>query len=187
MPDDDCVSYSRNASCDALESSSCLKTHPHPHPQLGRCVKCNCDWKKHTHITYELRKTISKITVRNKAVVNQRSQSLQSEKEAILGFCGQLSHFTRTHSMNPVNDNILEYIQHFIREEKQKKNGGAKNDDVIAKLEKLEGDYRKEMEVIKQLMNGTQNQSSSTITPQKIFDLVRDLYHLPLYGKKIRA
>lgn len=141
------------------------------------------------HITYELRKTISKITVGDKVVVDQRLQSLKSEKEAILRVCGQLAHFIRTNSMNPVNDDIFEYIQHFIREEKQKKNQGAKNDDIIVELEKLEDDYRKEMEVIKQLMNGAQNQSSttsSTITPQKIFDLVRDLYHLPLYGKKIR-
>ena len=142
------------------------------------------------HITYEVSKSISKIPVANKAVVDQRLQSLQAEKDAILRVCGQLASFIRTNSMCPANDDILEYIQHSIREERQKRNQGVKNDEIIEGLLKLEEDYRKEMEIIRQSMNTTQNNSSpgtSAITPQKVFDLVHDLYHLPLYGKKIRA
>jgi hypothetical protein len=142
------------------------------------------------HITYELRKFICKIPINGITVVDERLKSLKDEKDAILGVCSKLAHFIRMNSINPVNDDILEYIQHFIREEKQKRNSGAKNDEIINGLEKLEGDYRKEIESIQQLMKTTQDNSlnsNSAVTPGKIFDLVRDLYHLPLYGKKIRA
>lgn len=86
---------------------------------------------------------MTNITVNNSAVVDQRLQSLQAEKDAILGVCSKLAYFIRTNSINPVNDDIVEYIQHFIREEKQKGNSGAKNDEIIMGLEKLEEDYRK--------------------------------------------
>lgn len=39
---------------------------------------------------------------------------------------------------------------------------------------------------MKTSQNDTSN-SNSAITPGKIFDLVHELYHLPMYGKKIRA
>lgn len=155
----------------------------------GKCIKCSCGWKEHMHITYELRKFISKISINSSTVVDQRLKSLKAEKDAILEVCSKLAYFIRMNSINPVNDDILAYIQHFIREEKQKRNAGAKNDEIIMGLEKLEEDYRKEIETMKELIKTSQNNSAAAknaITPGKIFDLVHELYHLPLYGKKIR-
>jgi hypothetical protein len=93
-----------------------------------------------------------------------------------------------------VNDDILEYIQHFIREEQIKKNAGANNQSVIDGLKKLLNDYRYEMEIL-QLglkMNQTSlatNSSNQTniVQPEEIFLLVGKLYRLPINGAKIRA
>ena len=139
------------------------------------------------HITYELRKFITKVTVNSNVVIDERLQSLKAEKEAILDVCGKLAYFIRTNSINPANDDILEYIQHFIREEKQKRNNGAQNDDIINGLEGLEKEYRHELDAIKQMMQANGTNSNCLLSIGEVFDRVRDLYHLPLYGKQIRT
>ncbi|CAF3475891.1 unnamed protein product [Rotaria sp. Silwood2] len=111
----------------------------------------------------------------------------------IIKVCTQLTQFLRVNALNPVNDDILEYIEHFIREEKTKKNAGVQNDDVIAGLEKLLVDYKNEMNILQQAMKITSttisnNSSNSTdvIKSEQIFLLVGSLYRLPINGAKIR-
>ena len=120
--------------------------------------------------------------------IEQRIKDLRAEEDAIIKVCTQLTQFLRVNALNPVNDDILEYIQHFIREEQTKKNNGALNNDIIDGLEKLSADYKREMEILQKAMQNTQPTNSSDIVKhEEIFGLVGKLYHLPINGAKIRA
>ncbi|CAF2766525.1 unnamed protein product [Rotaria sp. Silwood2] len=167
---------------------------------LDICKGCGCIRKEHMHITYEVRKFITNIVMNSKNItqspidgIDQRIKNLKEEQEAIIKVCTQLTQFLRVNALNPVNDDILEYIEHFIREEKTKKNAGVQNDDVIAGLEKLLVDYKNEMNILQQAMKITSttisnNSSNSTdvIKSEQIFLLVGSLYRLPINGAKIR-
>ncbi|CAF1121731.1 unnamed protein product [Rotaria sordida] len=164
------------------------------------CNKCGCMRKEHMHITYEVRKFITNIEMNSKNKIQspidgieQRIKDLKTEQEAIIKVCTQLTQFLRANALNPINDDILEYIEHFIREEKTKKSAGVQNDDVIAGLEKLLVDYKHEIDILQQAMKMTSttisnNLSDSTdiIKPEQIFLLVGSLYRLPINGDKIR-
>ncbi len=126
--------------------------------------------------------------------IEKRIKDLKEEQEAIIKVCTQLTQFLRANALNPVNDDILEYIQHFIREEQTKKNAGVQNDGVIEGLKKLLVDYKNEMEILQQGLKMSQtslatNSSNQTniVKPEEIFILVGTLYRLPINGAKIRA
>jgi hypothetical protein len=127
-------------------------------------------------------------------MIEQRIKDLKAEQEAIIEVCTKLTQFLRVNALNPVNDDIIEYIQHFIREEKTKKNAGVQNDGVIAGLENLLADYKQEMDIVQKGMRINQttltknsSDSSNVIQAEDIFALVGSLYRLPINGDKIRA
>ncbi len=153
------------------------------------------------HITYEFRKFLSNIKMNTNdnvqspvEMIEQRIKDLKAEQEAIIKVCTQLTQFLRVNALNPVNDDIIEYIQHFIREEKTKKNAGVQNDGVIAGLENLLADYKQEMDIVQKGMRISQttlsknsSDSNNVIQAEDIFTLVGSLYRLPINGDKIRA
>jgi hypothetical protein len=149
------------------------------------------------HITYEFRKFMTNIDMNSSnnaqtplQAIDQRIKDLKAEEEEIIKVCTQLTQFLRANALNPVNDDILEYIQHFIREEQIKRSSGAQNDAVIDGLKKLLADYTREMSILQKAMEITQatNPSDLTnaITYDEIFLLVGKLYRLPINGAKIR-
>jgi hypothetical protein len=149
------------------------------------------------HITYEFRKFMTNIDMNSSnnartplQAIDQRIKDLKAEEEEIIKVCTQLTQFLRANALNPVNDDILEYIQHFIREEQIKRSSGAQNDAVIDGLKKLLADYTHEMSILQKAMETTQatNPSDLTnaITYDEIFLLVGKLYRLPINGAKIR-
>jgi hypothetical protein len=126
--------------------------------------------------------------------IEKRINDLKEEQEAIIKVSTQLTQFLHENALTPVNDDILEYIQHFIREEQMKKNGGVQNDGIIDGLNKLLVDYKNEMEILQQGLKMSQtslatNSSNQTniVQPEEIFILVGTLYRLPINGAKIRA
>ncbi|CAF4030182.1 unnamed protein product [Rotaria sp. Silwood1] len=122
-------------------------------------------------------------------VIEQRIKKLTDEKNTILAVCSKLAHFLQSNSLNPVNDDIMDYIQHFIREERTKNSNGAQNNDIIDGLEKLVIDYRNEIDLLQSLIKTNETNPSkltSIIQSKEIFDHVRTLYQLPIYGVKIR-
>jgi uncharacterized protein YgbK (DUF1537 family) len=149
-------------------------------------------------VTYEFRKFQVQVNLKTSSkvqspveAINQRIKDLKAEQEAIIKVCTQLTQFLRVNALNPVNDDIIEYIQHFIREEQTKKAAGAQNEGVIEGLEKLLADYRQEMKIVQQGMRIAQtplaSDPASTMTSEDIFLLVGTLYRLPINGAKIRA
>ncbi|CAF3719844.1 unnamed protein product [Rotaria sp. Silwood1] len=167
---------------------------------LDACQRCGCIRKEHMHITYEVRKFITNIEMNSQNKIQspldgieQRIKDLKTEQEAIIKVCTQLTQFLRVNALNPVNDDILEYIEHFIREEKLKKSAGVQNSSVIAGLEKLLVDYKCEMDILQQGMkisattlSNNSSDATKVIEPEEIFLLVGTLYRLPINGTKIR-
>jgi hypothetical protein len=166
-----------------------------------KCIKCGCVWKEHKHITYEFQKFMTNINISasNNSqspldAIEKHIKDLTDEQEKITKVCAQLTQFLQANALNPVNDDILEYIQHFIREEQLKKNAGAQNDGVIDGLKKLSDDYRREMNILQQAVKLNQTslatdslEQAKILRPEEIFLLVGTLYHLPINGAKIRA
>jgi hypothetical protein len=64
-------------------------------------------------------------------------------------FIKKLSKFLHANAILPINDDILEYIQYFIREEQMKNNVGTDNAEVIAGLKKMVADYSNEIDLFK--------------------------------------
>jgi hypothetical protein len=167
----------------------------------GTCEVCGCGWQEHMHITYEFQKFMTDVNISTSnnsqwviAAIEKHIKDLKTEEEAIVKVCTQLTQFLRANALNPVNDDILDYIQHFIREEQLKKSAGAQNDGVITGLQNLLANYRHEMNILQQTMKISQislttNSSDSTniVQTEDIFLLVGTLYRLPINGAKIRA
>ena len=153
------------------------------------------------HITYEFQKFMINVemgTVNNTQssleAIEKRIQDLKNEQKEIKKVCAKLTQFLQANALNPVNDDIVEYIEHFIREEQIKKSAGANNDSVIAGLKKLLEEYRREIVVLNEAMKAAKHSSttnslnqSKILQPDEIFLLVGTLYRLPINGPKIRA
>lgn len=153
------------------------------------------------HITYEFQRFRTNVKMNSGKTaqsqidaIENHIRDLTSEQEQMKKVCAQLSQFLQANALNPVNDDFIEYIEHFIREEEIKKNGGAQNEHVIAGLQNLLNEYRDEMNVFREgLRMGQISLSTSTTNltaigqPEDMFLLVGALYRLPINGPKIRA
>ena len=121
--------------------------------------------------------------------IDQRIASLKHEQTAMLEVCTKLSQFLRANAITPFNDDIVEYIRHFIREEQMKRNSGAQNSEVINGLENMIADYTRTMDLFKQMIdevNSTNKKNRTIPQAHEIFNLVKKLYALPINGSKIR-
>jgi hypothetical protein len=115
--------------------------------------------------------------------IDKRISDLRDEKTQIETVYKKLAKFLHANAILPLNDDILEYIRHFIREEQMKKNA-----DVVEGLEKMMKDYTEEMELFKKVIEKEKDPSDSrdVLQPEEIFPLVGTLYRLPINGRKIR-
>ncbi|CAF5219200.1 unnamed protein product, partial [Rotaria magnacalcarata] len=87
-------------------------------------------------------------------------------------------------SINPINEDIVEYINHFIREEKEKGIAGDKNEEIIHRLESLITEYRAAFDLINSnVINETDRSYTPTI--DEIFTCKLQLFELPITGKYI--
>ncbi|CAF3076006.1 unnamed protein product [Rotaria sp. Silwood2] len=168
--------------------------------QTGSCRKCGCHWTKHMHITYKYERNLTYIEIDNSnllrtpqsimTIIDKRISDLRNEETSIRKICVQLSQFLKQNSITPFNDDIIEYLQHFINEEKQKRSTGTDNIDVIKGLEQMIKDYTEEFNLYTSSVS-SQNNSISTdrfdnsSQIDEMFSLVQKLYDLPINGKLI--
>ncbi|CAF3092698.1 unnamed protein product [Rotaria sp. Silwood2] len=168
-------------------------------PEDGFCTVCDCHWLQHKHITYEYKISRTHInsrttlhSERNQEVslndIDKRISDLRDEAAKIQDVYKQLAKFLHANSILPINDDILEYLQYFIREEQMKQSAGARNDEVIAGLRKTMDEFANNMELFKNAIREQQESEDMTdiLNPEEIFDLVGTLYDLPINGKQIR-
>ncbi|CAM4819382.1 unnamed protein product [Rotaria magnacalcarata] len=157
--------------------------------ETGKCLKCDCLWSEHQHITYEYETNIVRLDGScSLADIDKRISDLRDEKTKIEDIYKKLAKFLHANSILPLNDDILEYLRHFIREEQIKKNSDSQNNDVIQGLEEMMKSYEQEMELFKRTIHSEKDRSSSkdVLKSDEIFSLVETLYNLPINGQNIR-
>ncbi|CAF3577730.1 unnamed protein product [Rotaria socialis] len=155
----------------------------------GKCLKCDCLWSEHQHITYEYETNIVRLNGScSLADIDKRISDLRDEQTKIEDIYKKLAKFLHANSMLPLNDDILEYLSCFIRQEQMKKDSGSQNNDIIQGLKEMMKSYEQEMKLFKRTIGSEKDRSSSkdVLKSDEIFSLVRTLYDLPINGKKIR-
>ncbi|CAF1231983.1 unnamed protein product [Rotaria sordida] len=168
--------------------------------KTGSCRNCGCSWTKHMHITYKYERNLTYIEINNSnslqtpqsimTIIDKRITDLRNEEKAIRKICVKLSQFLKQNSITPFNDDIIEYLQHFINEEKQKKSTGIDNTDIIKGLEQMIKDYTEEFNLFTSSISSQNNSTSTdrfdnTAQIEEMFSLVQKLYDLPINGKLI--
>jgi effector-binding domain-containing protein len=120
--------------------------------------------------------------------IDKRISDLRNEKRQIEDVYKKLAQFLHANAILPINDDFLDYLQYFIREEQMKQNAGAHNTELIASLEKMIVDYTSEIGLFKKTLQEQRDSGDEIeiIQPEEVFGLVGTLYHLPITGKQIR-
>ncbi|CAF4276265.1 unnamed protein product, partial [Rotaria sordida] len=151
-------------------------------------------------ITYKYERNLTYIEINNSnslqtpqsimTIIDKRMSDLRNEETAIRKICVKLSQFLKQNSITPFNDDIIEYLQHFINEEKQKKSTGIDNIDIIKCLEQMIKDYTEEFNLYTSSISSQNNSTSTdrfdnTAQIEEMFSLVQKLYDLPINGKLI--
>ncbi|CAF0924789.1 unnamed protein product [Rotaria sp. Silwood1] len=162
----------------------------------GICKRCHCQWDTHMHVTYEFKKQLTYLEVDDKQSsisskrilerIDERISHLQQEEEIIRHICAKLTLFLRVNSINPTNEDIIEYINHFIQEEKEKQNAGDNNEQIIIGLQNLIKDYQDEINLLKFNLDNQANTNDAP-TIEEIFFFKCQLFELPITGKYIKA
>ncbi len=160
---------------------------------------CDCHWLQHRHITYEYRTNRTHIMSNNTRYrgrnremslrdIDQRITDLREEERQIQDVYQKLAGFLHANSILPINDDILEYLRYFIREEQMKQGAGAHNNGVIAGLENMMAEFISNMERFRRTLKEQKESGSmrDVIEPEEIFTLVGTLYRLPITGQQIR-
>ncbi|CAF4719538.1 unnamed protein product, partial [Rotaria magnacalcarata] len=79
--------------------------------------------------------------------IDQRISDLRAEAAKIRDVYIKLAKFLHTNSIVPINNDIVEYLQYFIREEQMKQNAGAGNQELIAGLRKQLDEFTNNFEL----------------------------------------
>ncbi|PKC66020.1 hypothetical protein RhiirA1_419819 [Rhizophagus irregularis] len=168
----------------------------------GKCKVCGCHWDKHMHVTYEIMYKYNDIIDENvelqisekksdqenkRAVIvvhQNRIDQLQKEREKIKEISLKFTQFSRQNAIAAYNDAYVDYLDLCIKEEKIKRNANSRHYDerILRGLEATKEDYLKQVEVIKQEIEN----NDSSITPNEIADLEKQLYDLPINGPKLK-
>jgi hypothetical protein len=147
------------------------------------------------HITYRYERNLTYVqlddpdSVRTPqsiiTLIDKRISDLRDEEAAIRQICVKLSLFLKANSITPFNDDMLEYFNHFIKEEKQKRMEGKDNADIIRGLEEMIRDYTQEVNLFTRNISPATDTMDNSVQIDEIFTLVQQLYDLPINGKLI--
>ncbi|CAF4026712.1 unnamed protein product [Rotaria sp. Silwood2] len=120
--------------------------------------------------------------------IDKRISDLREEATKIKEVYKKVAIFLHANAIVAINDDVVEYLQYFIREEQMKQSAGASNADVIAGLNNLMKEFGENMELLKKTLK-EQKQSEDlqdVLKPDEVFKLVTTLYKLPITGVQIQ-
>jgi hypothetical protein len=120
--------------------------------------------------------------------IDKRISDLRAEEREIQDVYRKLAGFLHANAILPINDEIVAYLEYFIREEQLKQSAGARNSEVITGLDTMMTEFKQEMELFKRTLQDQRNSANAMDIPQSedIFTLVGTLYRLPINGRQIR-
>lgn len=164
---------------------------------LDSCQKCACHWSQHMHITYLFENSPINITLDNSIdsasainKIEQRIQKLRNEEKRIKEISRKISYFIRKKSLNPQNDDILDYLKLFVQEEEKKIAANVGSANLLLSLKRQIDEHESYMKTFEEDIADSSNDFSQsqheTTTIERLFEEVARLYRLPLYGASIR-
>ena len=121
--------------------------------------------------------------------IDKHLEALAEEKTVIEDTWKELSQFLLVNAVYPLNDDIASYFQLFIQEEHMKQQNGARNDNLIKRLERMKTNYEDDITNFRRELSSEKNSCSTTkiVSAEEVFPMVGTLYHLPINGNTIRA
>ncbi|CAG8521474.1 2935_t:CDS:2, partial [Racocetra persica] len=170
-----------------------------------KCQVCGCLWNKHMHITYENEQiSVDKVDENIKILISEkqsdqtikaayikdlekRINQLKEEKKTINKIIVKFALFLRQNAIAAFNDAYVDYLDHFINEEKIKKgaNPNTYNNKVLEELETSRREYAEKMETIKDAIEADKV-SSVPISPEDINKLEKQLLNLTISGQTLQ-
>ncbi|RIA81661.1 hypothetical protein C1645_729561 [Glomus cerebriforme] len=153
----------------------------------GKCKVCGCYWDKHVLITYENKVNVKVKKKSTKKAIIEKCQKkvnkLQKEQQKINEISFKFAQFLRQNAIAASNDTYADYLDHFINEEKIKKN--ADDDEILNGLEITKRNYLKEIEIINRAIENN-DLSMLPILPKDIVELEQQLYTLKINGPTLK-
>jgi hypothetical protein len=187
----DCVGHEGLLRCWAIENGNCKHSN------------CRHSYKEHMHIYYQSEETTSieedksikkllssnldAVTMKERMINDKRGEivELDAELKKIQHGSARFAQFLKTNAIIPYSDAIIEYMDHFIREEKDKVAWGG-SEKTLRALEKSRQQYIEEIEILKNGMAAGAGVGSSVFTPEQVQDALKELYGLKHYGAKLK-
>ncbi|CAI2171856.1 14214_t:CDS:10 [Funneliformis geosporum] len=178
--------YLDNVECNVVNNSALQKCNA---MRDGICKKCGCIWDKHMHISYENRHVIKHIVDLNienqiketksfqekkKAIIEdkqKRIDQLKNEQQIITDINVQFAQFLRQSAIAIFNNAYADYLDHFIEQEKIKKN--------------RKKEYMEKIEAINKAIENN-DPSVPPVSPEDISNLEEQLYTLPINGHTLK-
>ncbi|CAF4944788.1 unnamed protein product, partial [Rotaria sp. Silwood1] len=168
----------------------------------GKCTVCNCPWTTHMHITYENKRIVRTVIDDNvQKMISEKKNNyelisalidncdclikeLKVEQDLITQISAKFANFTRQNAIAVFNDDLEDYLEHLIREEKEKRSKGSQNTSVIEGLESMKNSYKEQQRIFDQAIQN--NEPCDVVELSQIPELVRQLYSLKHNGEQLR-
>ncbi|CAF1523415.1 unnamed protein product, partial [Rotaria sordida] len=168
----------------------------------GKCTVCNCPWTTHMHITYENKHIVRTVIDDNvQKLISEKKNNyevistlidncdclikeLKVEQDLITQISAKFANFTRQNAIAVFNDDLEDYLEHLIREEKEKRSKGSQNTSVIEGLESMKNSYKEQQRIFDQAIQN--NEPCDEVELSQIPELVRQLYSLKHNGEQLR-
>ncbi|UJR37395.1 hypothetical protein I4U23_030100 [Adineta vaga] len=171
----------------------------------GTCMKCDCPWETHMHITYETKQVpieivdpriANEIKTREEAAIaiqtareniTNRIMKLEDEKTNLMRICAKLSKFLHKNAITPYNDDLIKYVEHMISAAEEKRDAGANNQHIIDGLKQMIGAYQEEMNTYKDMLqSASKDPTANAPRIEDIQKLIDTLFKLQISGPKLK-
>jgi hypothetical protein len=187
----DCVGHEGLLECWAIEDGDC------------RHYNCQHSYKEHMHIYYQSEETtsieedasIKKLLESNLDAVTMKEEMINDKQREIAELDAELkeiqhgsarfAQFLQANAIIPYSDAIIEYMDHLIKEEKDKVAWGGSENTLRALIQSRQ-EYVEEIEILKKGMAAGGGLGSSVFTPDQVQDAFKKLYGLKHYGAKLK-
>ena len=166
----------------------------------GVCHQCNHHYTEHMHITYELmeekkdflsdeiKNEIEKketLKEKNDEFIRQKNllmNQLKEEHDKVIDASAKFACFLKENAILYFNDAVEDYLEHLLREEKNK-DPHLQNQDQIKKIQKTKLAYLTKREMLdKAIKKDTVVDGIDFTDPDLVVKLQKELYRLKHYG-----
>ena len=158
------------------------------------CGHCDCLLGYHEFAFYKLKRTkntfldidTAKLVGNaddannyDRTLADYRSE-LENEQDQITEVCAKFSCFLKNNSITVFNDAMDQYLQHCIKVEKGKENGG--NEKTLEGIQRMMTKYQSML----RLFDTPSNKENVQLKPDTIKELIRELYKMKHMGQMMK-